>query len=73
MHTTTIDTTEIQGIQRAVVHHNGDWSGEATICWSGDDGSENEVKVPGELLHLVMWDTTKEFFQSRLIGFLEDL
>lgn len=39
----------INGIEYRV-HHNGDWSGDATVVYTDRAGGTVEVTMPGELL-----------------------
>lgn len=32
--------------KEARIHHNGDWSGLATVTWTDDSGNPQEVSVP---------------------------
>lgn len=70
---------KIRGYEgEVVVHHNGDWSGEAIICFQeealGTDNPEpQEVTIPAKLLAALAIPATRTMVSDLLVSFAERL
>lgn len=62
MHTTRIETAEHGEV---LVHHNGDWSGEAIVCWTSRKNRRLEQPEPN-VRGLVWVDDGPESHEVRL-------
>lgn len=72
MHTTIVSSNAIEGVSDLRVHHNGDWSGNATVTWL-QEGKRCEVELPGKVLLAIAHTASLEAVRSQLITFLEEL
>jgi hypothetical protein len=67
----------------AVVHHNGDWSGQARIAWGVpkkhpsrfefDPETRHETELPGWLLKSALMGAAYDDIRTKLMDFVEDL
>jgi hypothetical protein len=54
VHTTEIPRQKLPpDIEKAIVFHNGDWSGDAIFTWTDARGEEHEVQIPGALVQYI--------------------
>ena len=65
MHTTNF---KVDG-QDVIVHHDGDWSGDAIVCLP--DGKE--VRIPGPVLIAIGHKAAVETIRDQIVDLLEDL
>jgi hypothetical protein len=71
MHTTTANSD----LGEIVIHHNSDWSGDATIVLPGPRaaGGGREIVLPGEVVLAIGLAIGRKDVVERVIDFLEDL
>jgi hypothetical protein len=79
MHSTRFQIDGYEG--DVVVHHNGDWSGEAIIVfkekvfgtWDKQKKPEQEVEIPAKLLAALALPAAQEMMQYELQRFADRL
>ncbi len=70
MHTKEI---KVPGYADVRVYHNGDWSGDAIVCWTLPGGKQQRVEIPADVLMALARRSAVASIAGDIMSFLEKL